>query len=376
LKKAENLSGSQSDNELMLQTILKAGEAHRYIIAVDAGEFVHIKALQNGIDVIAKVSDITNNWEGVFDSPTGELGSEDIYLLSHAKTKYEIEIYPAQKFADPGTYKIEIFQKRKASIADKKWMTALTATQNAAKLRSKNETRKQSIEQYKTALSLWKELKDDVQYASAMRSLGFVYIRENNYEKSLEIFHQLLSQWKQIGDVRAEGFTHLIIGRIYDLQKNFTKSLEYNLSSLPYWKTAKDTDQESFVLMNIGNLYADLNDKQKSIDFFEQALKINEQSKRASIKAVILRDYATAMLSVGAFEKAILLYGQSINQWQITVNKLEEAKTAVMLAAYFAEKNNKEKATQYYQHALEIWKTLDEQNEMKKIQSALDRLRK
>jgi tetratricopeptide (TPR) repeat protein len=376
LKKAENISGNRSDNELMLQRILKAGEAHRYIIAVDAGEFVHIKAKQNGIDVIAKVSDITNKWEGVYDTPTGELGSEDIYLLSNAKSKYEIEIYPAQKFADPGTYNIEIFQKRKASIADKKWMTALTATQNADKLRSKNETRQQSIEQYKTALSLWNELKDNVQYASAMRSLGFVYIREKNYEKSLETFKQLISRWKQIGDVRSEGFTHLIIGRIYDLQKNFTKSLEYNLSSLQYWKTAKDTDQETFVLMNIGNLYAALNDKQKAIDFFEQALKLNEQSKRPSVKAVVLRDYATAMLSVGEFEKAILLYDQSISQWQITVNKPEEARTAVMLAAYFAEKNNKQKATHFYQHAQEIWKTLDEQNEMNKIQSALDKLTK
>lgn len=343
---------------------------------MDSGEFVHIKVQQNGIDVIAKLSDTTNNWEEVFDSPTGELGSEQVYLLGSANSEYKIEIYPAQKFADPGTYNIEIFEKRKASLADKKWMAALDETQKADKLRSKNETRQQSIDQYKTALSLWKELNDNVQYADAMRSLGFVYIREKEYEKSLETFNQLLSTWKQIGDIRSEGFTHLIIGRIYDLQKNISKSLEYNLSSLEYWRIAKDADQETFVLMNIGNLYSVLNDKQKSIEFFEQALKINEQSKRPSVKAVVLRDYATAMQSMGEFEKAILLYDQSINQWQRTVNKPEEAKTAGMLAAILGEKHYNQKAAHYYAHALEIWTTLEEQSEIKKIQSALDKLAK
>lgn len=203
--------------------------------------------------------------------------------------------------------------------------------------------------------------------------LGFTHIRENNYENAVQVFNQLLLLWKQLGDVRAEGFTHLIIGRIYDLQKNYSQSLAYNLSSLAYWKRTADTDQESFVLMNIGNMYTKSGDKQKAIDYFEQALKINQQSGRPSIKEVILRDYANAMAAVSENERAIDLYEQSLKQWQATVNLPEEARTAVLLAVHFADRDDRQKGIQYYQHALAIWKKLDDQKELKIIQVVLDK---
>ena len=128
--------------------------------------------------------------------------------------------------------------------------------------------------------------------------------------------------------------------------------------------------------MNIGDMYAHLSDKQKAINSFEQALKKNEQSERPSIKAVILRDYATAMLSVGENEKAVQLYEQSLKQWQATANSPEEARTAVLLAAYYEKKENKQQAIQYYNHALAIWKKLDDQSEIKTIHAALDKLEK
>ena len=374
--KSTNISENNNVTKSKKVRTLKAGEIHHYNISLAAGEFAHIKVNQSGIDVLAKVSAINGESENVFDSPTGELGAEDIYLLSNSGGKYNIEIYPAQKYADPGEYDIKIIRLGKASDVDRKWMAAFAATQNADKLRAKSETRKQSIQQYESALSLWKQLKDDQQYAMTLRSLGFVYIREKNYEKAEDVFNQLLVLWNKLGDIRSEGFTYLIIGRIYDLQKNYSKSLGYNLNSIDSWEKAKDKDQESFVLMNIGNLYAHLNDKKNAIDYFEQALKKNEQSIRPSIKAVILRDYATAMLSFGEKQKAMLLYEQSVDQWKHTANQPEEARTEIMLASFYLDNNDKGKAKDYYQEALEIWRKLDDQKEIKNITKILDSLEK
>ena len=363
--KAIGISEKKDIAESVLKIKMKAGETHQYSIFLNAGEFAQIKAAQYNIDIMAKVSSAGGEYSEIFDSPTGELGAEDIYLLSNSASKYEIEIYPAQKYADSGEYLISIICKGKAGEADKKWMTALAATQKADKLRAKADTRLQSIQQYELAAAAWMALKDTVQYAKTIRSMGFVYIRLRNYEKAVDVFSQLLPVWKQLDDARAEIFTYLIIGRVYDIQKNYQKSLEYNLNSLPFSAKINDTDQESFTLMNIGDLYAHLSDKQNAINSFEQALKKNEQSERPSIKAVILRDYATAMLSLGENEKAVVLYEQSLKQWQVTANIFEEAKTAVLLAAYFEKKENKQQAIQYYTHALTIWKKIDDQNEIK-----------
>ncbi len=65
-----------------------------------------------------------------------------------------------------------------------------------------------------------------------------------------------------------------------------------------------------------------------------------------------------------------------MKQWQATVNTSEEARTAVLLASYFAKKNDWQMALQYYNHALEIWKKLDEQKEIKTIEEVLDKLKK
>ncbi|MEJ7823431.1 MAG: tetratricopeptide repeat protein [Chitinophagaceae bacterium] len=365
-----------SDAKIDTKRKLTAGENHLYTVHLNPEEFLHIRIIQNGIDVIAKVSSEDKQYAEQFDSPTGELGPEDIYLLSSGSKNYTIEIFPAQKFADPGEYAIKTIRQERASEKDKNLIAALSSTQKADKVRSKTETRLQSIDQYKSAAAKWKAMNDMAQYANTMRSLGFVYIRQKNYEEAINTFKSLLPVWNQVGDVRSEGFTHLIIGRIYDLQKDYKTSLDYNLSSLESWRKVNDFDQETFVLMNIGNLYGHLSDRQKAIDYFELALKKNEQSERSSIKAVVLRDYANAMLALGDSLKAITLYERSIKQWQSTANKPEEARTAIQLAAYYEAKGNKEKAIYNYRNALEIWLKLNDQKEIKIIQSAIDKLEK
>ncbi len=370
--KTQNLSG----NEIDLKRKLRGGEGHSYTVQVNAGDLLHLQIIQQGIDVIAKVYSPDKKFTEQFDSPTGELDAENIYLLSDSTRNYAIEIIPAQKYADRGDYFLKIIRNEKPSEKDKKWMAALAATQKADKLRAKPETRQQSIDQYKSAAAEWMVLNDTFQLANAMRSLGFVYIRQKNYEEAVHTFNKLLPLWRTLGDTRAEGFTHLIIGRIYDLQKDYKTSLQYNLSSLEYWIKANDADQETFVLMNIGNLYAHLSDKQKAIGYFEDALKKNQSSKRPSIKAVILRDYATAMLSVGEIDKGLQLYNQSIKQWQSTTNKPEEARTAMLIASFYDGKGKKEDAILYYKNAYKIWKKAGEQTEMKAMQAALDKLKK
>lgn len=375
-KKTANISAIKINSNTVLRRKLKAGENHLYNIQLNAGEILHITAEQYGIDLMAKVSADDGQFAEQFDSPNGELNEENIYLLTEVNKKYTIEIYPAQKYADPGKYILKVVRAGKALEADKKWMAALVATQKADKMRTKAETRQQSIQQYESAMAEWMKLEDTLQYARAMRSMGFVGIRLRNYDKALETFTQLLPIWNQIEDVRAEGFTLLIIGRVYDLQKEYKKSLEYNINSLPYWIKTKDSDQESFTLMNIGNLYSYLDDKQKTVESFDQSLKKNKASERPSIKAVILRDYANSLMRLGDEVKAIQLYEQSIKQWQATVNQPEEARTAVKLADYFSKKANQQEAVRYYQHALAIWQKKDEQAEIKIIQQALSKLKK
>jgi tetratricopeptide (TPR) repeat protein len=352
---------------------LKAGETHQYTLELNGEDFVHLYAEQQGIDLIIKVTSEDGQFSGLFDSPNGELDGEDIYLYTGKNEKYNIEIYPAQKYADPGAYNLKFIRSAKASQTDKAWLSALSSTQKADKMRTQEETRKQSIQQYEVAMAEWLSLKDNFHYARALRSQGFVYIRLKEYDKALSNFNRLLNLWNKLGDTRAEGFTNLIIGRIYDLQKNYEQSLSYNQESLPYWRKTNDKDQESFTIMNIGNLYSYLGDKQKTVTSFEEALQLNSNSQRPSVKAVILRDYANSLMRLGEKEKGLSYYEQSLKQWQVTVNKPEEARTAALMATIYAGEKSKQ-GIDYYQHALDIWDKLGDKKEYLIIKNSLDKL--
>lgn len=357
---------SISKNNLLpdLKRQMVSGENHVHHLHLNANEFTHIQVQQEGIDVIAKVSSDDKLFSEKFDMPNGELDAEDIYLLADRPTNYKIELIPAQKYADPGNYLISIARYNKATEFDKIWMKSISQTQKADNLRSKTELAGQCLEEYKIAANAWKNLGDTLQYARVMRSLGFVYIRQKNYEEALLIFNQLLPTWNQLKDTRSEGFTYLIIGRIYTFQNNLNEAVQYNINSLPFWKKANDSDQESFTLMNIGNLYSRMNQPAKAFNYFDEALKINEQSSRPSVKAVILRDYANAMALAGKSQLAIGFYKQSYIQWQATTNRPEEARTAIKLATVLVETKNNNDALYYYNQAYKIWEKLGDQQEM------------
>lgn len=50
---------------------------------------------------------------------------------------------------------------------------------------------------------------------------------------------------------------------------------------------------------------------------------------------------------MGNEEKVVQLYDQFLKQWQATVNKPEEARTAVLLAGYFSKKANHKEAVSF-----------------------------
>lgn len=99
-----------SDAKIDAKRKLTAGENHLYTVHLNPEEFIHIRIIQNGIDVIAKVSSEDKQYAEQFDSPMA-------------------------------------------------------------------------------------------QYANTMRSLGFVYIRQKNYEEAINTFKSLLPVWNQVGDV-------------------------------------------------------------------------------------------------------------------------------------------------------------------------------
>ena len=120
-------------------------EIHSYSVELEKGRFVNLSVEQHDVDVITKVFTPDNELIGEFDTPTSGRGTEAIRIGTKTAGEYRIDIYTLSERAEPGEYKLEIAAFRPLTERDQKVLAAVKLHQEADILRSKPETRRESI---------------------------------------------------------------------------------------------------------------------------------------------------------------------------------------------------------------------------------------
>jgi len=90
------LRSQTRQNELLkgseVSRIIKPGEAHQYVVKLDADQFAFFKLIQEGIDVIITTYDPDGKKLEEFDSPNGSDGPEYITIVTGKKGNYILEV--------------------------------------------------------------------------------------------------------------------------------------------------------------------------------------------------------------------------------------------------------------------------------------------
>ncbi|GAB3642563.1 erythromycin esterase family protein [Spirosoma arcticum] len=87
---------------------LKAGETHRYTVALTEGQFLDAAVNQRGIDVMVRVVGPSSLTVAEIDSPNGDQGDELIGLEAKATGTYRIDVSSLEKDARPGRYEVRV----------------------------------------------------------------------------------------------------------------------------------------------------------------------------------------------------------------------------------------------------------------------------
>ena len=133
-------------------------EVHTYTANLEKGQFISLAVEQRDVDVITKVFTPENELIGEFDTPTSGRGTEIIRFGTDAADEYRIEIYTLSERAEPGEYKLSIADFHPLNERDQEILSAVKFHQEADILRSKPETRADSIPLYEKSLAIWREL--------------------------------------------------------------------------------------------------------------------------------------------------------------------------------------------------------------------------
>jgi tetratricopeptide (TPR) repeat protein len=291
-------------------------EVHIYSAELEKGQFVNLSVEQRDVDVITKVFTPTGELIGEFDTPTSGRGTEAIRIGTETVGEYRIEIYTLSERAEPGEYKLEIAAFRPLTDTDRKVLAAVKLHQQADILRSKPETRGESIPVYEKALQIWRELGEQSDEANTLRAMGFAYQRMDELEKAKEHFGKALEIWDKIGDSRSAAFTHIILGVISKKQNDLETGLKEDLAAQPLWEQAGDMPEYTQNLVRIGNDYIKLQNNGEALKYFEQALENSRRLERKSVQAYVLSECGNAQATVGNKNEALNFYRQSLELWK------------------------------------------------------------
>ncbi|HXG82549.1 MAG TPA: tetratricopeptide repeat protein [Pyrinomonadaceae bacterium] len=291
-------------------------EIHAYSAELEKGQFVNLSVEQRDVDVITKVFTPTGELVGEFATPTSGRGTEAIRIGTETAGEYRIEIYTLSERAEPGEYKLEIAAFHPLAERDRKVISAVKLHQQADVLRSKPETRRESILVYEKALQLWRKLGELADEGNTLRAMGFAYQRMDELEKAKEHFGKALDIWNRIGDSRSAAFTRIIFGVIHKKQNDYENGLKEDLKAQPLWEKAGDMPEYTQNLVRIGNDYIKLQNNTEALKYFEQALENSRRLERKSTQAYVLSECGNAQATVGNKNEALNFYRQSLELWK------------------------------------------------------------
>jgi CHAT domain-containing protein/tetratricopeptide (TPR) repeat protein len=374
---------------------IAAGNRRSYQIALPAGPFVRLMLKTDDRSLAIKLSDPSHRT--ILELNNCRFRATAISFIGDLAGTYNLEIRSLEEGGDEGLYQLTLDQVREPVARDRKVIAAERIDIEADRLQIEWQQAAflQSIEKYKEARALWRDLGDQPAEAVALRNIGEVYAVLGQNETALGYFNQALPLSRGSGDrlleidilnniaevqtelgerqaaldhsnhalalSRAAGYDRgqaqalNNAGLVYHLMSDFLRALDCFQQSLPLWQAARDRRGEAQTLTNIGFSYGDLGDLQKWSAALDQALILWRKSKDRRGEAQALTATALLNTSLGEMQKALGNHEQAIHLFQSMGNKTGEAVTRNGLALIYDTLGDHQRALDLYGKALQLF---------------------
>src|SRR5262249_4084677 len=106
------------DLHSLVERRLDRGEAHRYAVTLNAGDYARITVEQRGIDVVASTRGVDDSAMADFQDDVRTGGAEQVEIVAAAAGAYAVVVKAAPGSAAPGAYAIHLDDLRKATDRD------------------------------------------------------------------------------------------------------------------------------------------------------------------------------------------------------------------------------------------------------------------
>jgi class 3 adenylate cyclase/Tfp pilus assembly protein PilF len=190
-----------------------------------------------------------------------------------------------------------------------------------------NDLLQKSSEQFTSdtgkAISLAKEAKslaDQINFpkgaATALKNIGIVYYLQGMHLEALDYYNQSLQQFIAINDYNGIARLYSNIGIVYYDRGDDTKALENYLQSLKFAELSKDKLRILVSLNNVGGIYfIKRATYDKALDYYTRAMQLCEELGKQEELGVICVNIGSIYFEKNEDQKALQYFQKALNAY-------------------------------------------------------------
>ena len=163
---------------------------------------------------------------------------------------------------------------------------------------------KLALERYFESKELSEKRNDPKGAIKSAVNISLVYLYQGQYESSLEIIQSTLNNTKKMQDSRTEAVAIGSLAMVYQHIGLYDKAVEHYSKAIELLYKIDDMENLSIHLANIGNTYHELLEYGDAINNFEKALEIAEKLNQPNITVALKNDYTRLLIESIEFERA------------------------------------------------------------------------
>ncbi len=365
------LSGSfaaQSDNQARsleqgkpVQSEIAAGQSHHYLLDLVEGQYARVLLEKNTADLILAVSrpDGERITEAKGVPPEEALG---VVLLAHVSGKHTLEVRSVAKDGAAIRYKLSVAELRAATEEDRNRVAAAKAYTEGMRLLEKGDQQslREAIEKYKTAMSLFKAAGERKDEASMLGYIGYVHQQLKQWAEAIESYTNALALHRAIGNREGEAVTLYNIARIYDSSNNKLKAIDFFNQALDVYRATNDRRGEAVTLHFIASAHFSLNESAKSLDFYAHALAAYRATGNRQGEAQVLSSIGGVYLALNENQKAVDFYNSALPLYRATGDRRGEASALNGIGRSHSASGQYQKALDLYAEVISICRAITE----------------
>jgi CHAT domain-containing protein len=346
-----------------INATLKGGEFHRYKLRAEAGAFVRIVVIQQGVNVVLMAQDSSGNRLARVRDHYGRVGPQSLEFVAATSGDYFVRVGGVID-EQGGRYEITLLDTRTATNDDRLLVAANNHINAGRELIARPSTERNpvALREFEAALTLYKQINNLTGQAIAVEHIARIYEAQSFYQKALDTYTTALQLSRLAKHRRGEALALSSMGGMNVFLGNLDAALTLLEQSAQIHRETGNIQREALVYHETANIYVQRGEVAKGLEYFQRATKMYREVGTKSLLGYLLSNMGEAYRGMGDLKSAGDCQTEALKIFRER-NLPHGTGTALMyLGAIRSDLGENRQAISYYQQAVSLCSGLDEKD--------------